>query len=183
MSFNGISAQEECDTPIAVLMAERIDGMNEVQQEYLRSKMEQLVASQGISSDFFYTQFFLTADVVGMQNEAVPTIPASATCQCDIILKLVDRVGMKIMATQVVNVRGVGATEAKAIRNAIRLINPQNKKLLDFIKGAKVKFWPITISIRRRLCHRHIGWVVWKSMKRLLTCWLLCRNVVTGMMK
>ena len=34
MSFNGISAQEECDTPIAVLMAERIDGMNEVQQEY-----------------------------------------------------------------------------------------------------------------------------------------------------
>ncbi len=59
MSFNGISAQEECDTPIAVLMAERIDGMNEVQQEYLRSKMEQLVASQGISSDFFILSSFL----------------------------------------------------------------------------------------------------------------------------
>lgn len=43
MSFNGISAQEECDTPIAVLMAERIDGMNEVQQEYLRSSMKRLL--------------------------------------------------------------------------------------------------------------------------------------------
>ncbi|WP_417008396.1 hypothetical protein [Bacteroides congonensis] len=139
MFSSGISAQEECDTPIAVLMAESIDGVNEMQQEYLRSKMEQLVVSQGISSDFFYTQFFLTADVVGIQKEVVPTIPASATYQCDIILKLVDRAGMKTMATLVVNVRGAGATETKAMQNAIRLINPQNKKLLDFIKGAKGK--------------------------------------------
>lgn len=139
MFLNGMSAQEECDTPIAVLIAEHIDGMNETQQEYLRSKMEQLVVTQGISADFFYTQFFLTADVVGMQKEIVPTIPVSATCQCDIVIKLVDRVGLKTMATLVVNVRGVGATEIKAVQNAMRLINPQNKKLSDFIKGAKSK--------------------------------------------
>ena len=139
MFLNGMSAQEECDTPIAVLIAEHIDGMNETQQEYLRSKMEQLVVTQGISADFFYTQFFLTADVVGMQKEIVPTIPASATCQCDIVIKLVDRAGLKTMATLVVNVRGAGATEIKAVQNAMRLINPQNKKLSDFIKGAKSK--------------------------------------------
>lgn len=139
VSFHKISAQEECDTPIAILIPEHIDGINEVQQEYLHSKMEQLIVYQGISADFFYTQFFLTADVVGMQKEVISSIPVSVTCQCDIVIKLVDRSGMKTIATFVINARGAGATETKAVQNAMRLINPQNKKLQDFIKSSRGK--------------------------------------------
>lgn len=136
--FKGMSAQE-CDTPITVAMPEHIEGLNEAQKSYLCSKMEQLVVSQGVSSDFSYTQFVLTADVAGMQKEIVPTIPSSVTCQYDVVIKLVDRAGMKTMAVQTVNVRGAGSTEAKAMQNALRLINPQNKNLIDFVKGAKSK--------------------------------------------
>lgn len=138
MFFIGISAQE-CDTPITVVMPETIEGWDDVQKSYLCSKMEQLIVSQGVSSDFSYTQFILTADVVGMQKEVVPTIPTSVTCQYDVVIKLIDRAGMKTMAVQVVNVRGAGSTEAKAIQNALRFINPQNKNLIDFMKGAKSK--------------------------------------------
>lgn len=134
----GMSAQE-CDTPITVSMPQHIEGLNAAQIDYLRSKLEQLVVSQGITSDFSYTQFVLTADVAGMQKETVPTIPTSATCQYDVIIKLVDRVGMKTMATQTVNVRGAGNSESKAMQNALRIINPQNKNLINFIKGAKSK--------------------------------------------
>ena len=134
----GMSAQE-CDTPITVAMPQHIEGLNAAQIDYLRSKLEQLVVSQGITSDFSYTQFVLTADVAGMQKETVPTIPTSATCQYDVIIKLVDRAGMKTMATQTVNVRGAGNSESKAMQNALRIINPQNKNLINFIKGAKSK--------------------------------------------
>ncbi len=138
MFFKGMSAQE-CDTPITVVMPEHIEELDEAQKNYLSSKLEQLVVSQGITSDFFYTQFVLTADVAGMQKEIVPTIPASVTCQYDVIVKLVDRAGMKTMAIRTVNVRGAGNSEAKAMQNALRLINFQNKNLIDFIKGAKSK--------------------------------------------
>lgn len=138
MFSKGMSAQE-CDTPITVSMPQHIEGLNTAQIDYLRSKLEQLVVSQGITSDFSYTQFVLTADVAGMQMEIVPTIPTSATCQYDVIIKLVDRVGMKTMATQTVNVRGAGNSESKAMQNALRIINPQNKNLINFIKGAKSK--------------------------------------------
>lgn len=157
--FKGMSAQE-CDTPITVAMPEHIEGLNEAQKSYLCSKMEQLVVSQGVSSDFSYTQFVLTADVAGMQKEVVPTIPSSVTCQYDVVIKLVDRAGMKTMAVQTVNVRGAGSTEAKAMQNALRLINPQNKNLIDFIKGAKSKVLtyynqhvPQIVSQSRRLAN------------------------------
>lgn len=136
--FEGMSAQE-CDTPITVAMPEHIEGLNEMQKNYLCSKLEQLVVSQGVSSDFSYTQFVLTADVAGVQKEVVPTVPTSVTCQYDVIIKLVDRAGMKTMAVRTMNVRGAGNTEAKAMQNALKLINPQNKNLVDFIKGAKSK--------------------------------------------
>lgn len=136
--FKSLSAQE-CDTPITVAMPEYIEGLNEAQTSYLHSKLEQLVVSQGATSDFSYTQFVFTADVAGIQKETVPTIPASITCQYDVIIKLVDRTGMKTMATQTVNVRGAGNSESKAMLNALRLINPQNKNLIGFIKGIKSK--------------------------------------------
>lgn len=136
--LKGMSAQE-CDTPITVAMPEHIEGLNEMQKNYLCSKMEQLVVSQGVSADFSYTQFVLTADVAGVQKEVVPTVPTSVTCQYDVIIKLVDRAGMKTMAVRTMNVRGAGNTEAKAMQNALKLINPQNKNLVDFIKGAKSK--------------------------------------------
>lgn len=136
--LKGMSAQE-CDTPITVAMPEHIEGLNEMQKNYLCSKMEQLVVSQGVSADFSYTQFVLTADVAGVQKEVVPTVPTSVTCQYDVIIKLVDRAGMKTMAVRTMNVRGAGNTEAKAMQNALRLINPQNKNLVDFIKEAKSK--------------------------------------------
>lgn len=136
--LKGMSAQE-CDTPITVAMPEHIEGLNEMQKNYLCSKMEQLVVSQGVSADFSYTQFVLTADVAGVQKEIVPTVPTSVTCQYDVIIKLVDRAGMKTMAVRTMNVRGAGNTEAKAMQNALKLINPQNKNLVDFIKGAKSK--------------------------------------------
>ncbi|WP_294549942.1 hypothetical protein [uncultured Bacteroides sp.] len=157
--LKGMSAQE-CDTPITVAMPEHIEGLNEAQKSYLCSKMEQLVVSQGVSSDFSYTQFVLTADVSGMQKDVVPTIPSSVTCQYDVVFKLVDRAGMKTMAVQSVNVRGAGSTEAKAMQNALRLINPQNKNLIDFIKGAKSKVLayynqhvPQIVSQSRRLAN------------------------------
>lgn len=136
--LKGMSAQE-CDTPITVAMPQHIEGLNEMQKNYLCSKMEQLVVSQGVSADFSYTQFVLTADVAGVQKEIVPTVPTSVTCQYDVIIKLVDRAGMKTMAVRTMNVRGAGNTEAKAMQNALKLINPQNKNLVDFIKGAKSK--------------------------------------------
>ena len=138
IAFQGMSAQE-CDTPITVAMPSHMEGLNEAQKNYLCSKMEQLVVSQGVSSDFSYTQFVLTADVAGIQKEAVTSLPVSMTCQCDVIIKLVDRAGMKTMAVQTVNVRGAGSSETKAMQNALRLINPQNKNLINFIKEAKSK--------------------------------------------
>lgn len=136
--FKGISAQE-CDTPITVAMLKYIEGLNDTQKSYLRSKLEQLVVSQGITADFSYTQFVLTAEVAGIQKDVVPTIPATVTCQYDVIIKLVDRIGTKTMAVQTVNVRGAGNTELKAMQNALRIINPQNKNLIHFIKEAKSK--------------------------------------------
>lgn len=136
--FKGISAQE-CDTPITVAMLKYIEGLNDTQKSYLRSKLEQLVVSQGITADFSYTQFVLTAKVAGIQKDVVPTIPATVTCQYDVIIKLVDRIGTKTMAVQTVNVRGAGNTELKAMQNALRIINPQNKNLIHFIKEAKSK--------------------------------------------
>lgn len=134
----GMSAQE-CDTPITVAMPQHIEGLNEAQKSYLCSKLEQLVVSQGVTADFSYTQFILTADVAGMQKDVVPTMPASVTCQYDVIIKLIDRVGAKTIGAQTINVRGAGNTEMKAIQNALRIINPQNKNLIDFIKGSKSK--------------------------------------------
>lgn len=136
--FKGMSAQE-CDVPISVVMPEHIEDLNEAQKSYLRSKLEQLVVLQGVTSNFFYTQFVLTADVAGLQKEVVPTIPTSVTCQYDVIIKLVDRTGAKTMAVRSLNVRGAGTTETKAMQNALKIINPQNKNLIDFIKGAKSK--------------------------------------------
>lgn len=138
MFSKGMSAQE-CDTPITVSMPQRIEGLNEAQKSYLCTKLEQLVVSQGVTADFSYTQFVLTADVAGMQKDVVPTMPASVTCQYDVIIKLIDRAGAKTIGAQTINVRGAGHTEMKAIQNSLRIINPQNKNLIDFIKGAKSK--------------------------------------------
>lgn len=133
-----LSAQE-CDMPIAVTIPQHLEGLSDTQRDYLYNKIEQMVVSQGVSADFYSTQFILNATVAGIQKETLSTTPVSVACQGEVILRLLDRNGMKVITSKNLNIRGAGSDETKALQNALKLINPQNKNLTDFVSKAKTK--------------------------------------------
>lgn len=126
-----------CDMPIAAVLPENIEGLTPPQQDFLMSRLVQLIATDGETSNLEYTQFMLTANVYNIQKENLPTMPITVSCQCEVMLRLVDVYGMKSIATKSILIKGAGSNEAKAMQNALKLIKSQNKQLLEFITSAK----------------------------------------------
>lgn len=126
-----------CDMPIAAVLPENIEGLTPPQQDFLMSRLVQLIATDGETSNLEYTQFMLTANVYNIQKENLPTMPITVSCQCEVMLRLVDIYGMKSIATKSILIKGAGSNETKAMQNALKLIKSQNKPLLEFITSAK----------------------------------------------
>lgn len=128
---------QECDVPIAAALPGNIKGLTPEQQDFLMSRLVQLIATGGETSDLNYTQFMLTANVYNIETEHLPTMPATVSCQCEVMLRFIDIYGMKSIATKSIQIKGAGKNESLAMQNALKLIKSQNKSLLEFITSAK----------------------------------------------
>jgi len=115
---------------------------NEIPQEagkQLERKLNQLLTSNGISSQDENNRFVITAKSDIISKDVLATAPPRITEKIDLTILVGDIVDNKIFETITIPLKGVGINENKAFIYAINQLRPQKEELKAFLDKAKKK--------------------------------------------
>ncbi|MDR2628270.1 MAG: hypothetical protein LBC40_09580 [Dysgonamonadaceae bacterium] len=104
---------------------------------YLRNKLTQIAALNGLAVGDGYTQFAIIPKIDILSITILPGPPKTIALNLDITLYIADSWGEKIFATTTMNVNGVGVTENGAYMEGIKQINTKNPEFKKFVTRAK----------------------------------------------
>lgn len=105
----------------------------------LETKMEQLIATNGVADNDPYNRFVLTSKAAVITKDIVPGPPAKVSMNIDFTFIIGDVVENKVFESVTVSCVGVGINENKAFIAAIKNVKPKNPELVAFLHKAKEK--------------------------------------------
>ncbi|MBQ2187846.1 MAG: hypothetical protein II401_04745 [Bacteroidales bacterium] len=108
-------------------------------RQNLESKLQSLVASQGVSDNISAERFLITAKVDVVNKDITQTAPPKVSMKMDVTFIIGDLVEDKIYATHTMSVAGIGVNETKAYITAFQRIKANNPDLLNFVASTKQK--------------------------------------------
>jgi hypothetical protein len=105
----------------------------------LEIKLKQIVTNYGIAGSIANPRFIITANISITTKDIIPGPPQQIAQNMDITFFIGDAIENKIFANVVISTNGVGTNENKAFIDAIKQINPKNKKFEAFLEEGKTK--------------------------------------------
>lgn len=108
-------------------------------KQHLISKLTQIAANYGVIDNGLADRFVLTADVLAMTKDIVPSNPPRVSQKLDIILYIGDVVEDKVFSSVTLPVTGVAQNENKAFINAFQRIPTRSAVLSDWMTETKDK--------------------------------------------
>lgn len=105
----------------------------------LQTKLVQIITSNGIADDKYIVRFVLTAKVNIVSKDIVAGPPQRISQKVDITLMIGDIDADKVMSSITIPAIGIGQSEEKAFISAFKNINPNDKRISEFIQEAKEK--------------------------------------------
>lgn len=123
---------------ISIYQPER-DEITTEASEHLVTKMKQFVTLNGLASEDEDNRFVLTAKVLIISKDIVPSTPQKLSERIDFVFILGDIIENQVFETMTITSIGIGINENKAFINAINKINPNNEKIKFFLSNAKNK--------------------------------------------
>ena len=106
---------------------------------YLTSKMEQLVATNGMADYGYNGRFVLTAKVNIISKNITPTTPTRISQKLEIVFMIGDIVSNTLFDTTSLIVSGIGTNEINSSIKACQHINRKNLRLTNLFENAKKK--------------------------------------------
>ena len=103
----------------------------------VETKLQRVLAANGIG-DMDYTQrFVLAAKVDVLQNDVMPSNPPKVSKKLDLILMVGDVIENKIYETYTMPLAGIGTNDTEAFISAFSRVNPNNEELQAMLAAAK----------------------------------------------
>ena len=130
-----LSAQER-NIAVTPLLPEQVD-IPEGIRPMLGQKLLQIVTTNGYGSES--DNFILTANVMVLEKDAVPTVPPQVNLTLDISLFVVNRLEKIIVAEKSVLVSGIDKSENRAYTQALKQLNPRKPEIRSFMMGVREK--------------------------------------------
>lgn len=105
----------------------------------LETKMQQVVSQYGLASNGLTDRFIMTAKVNVTSKDVTPTTPVKVSQKIEVTLFIGDVVDNKVYESVVLNVAGIGQSEAQSMIKAFNQIKTSNPQLKVFVENAERK--------------------------------------------
>ena len=105
----------------------------------LETKMQQVATKYGLASNGLTDRFVMTAKVNVTSKDVTPTTPVKISQKMEVTLFIGDVVDNKVYESVVLNVAGIGQSEAQSMINAFNQIKTSNPQLKVFVEKAERK--------------------------------------------
>ena len=105
----------------------------------LETKMQQVATQYGLASNGLTDRFVMTAKVNVTNKDVTPTTPVKISQKIEVTLFIGDVVDNKVYESVVLNVTGIGQSEAQSMIKAFNQIKPTNPQLKVFVENAERK--------------------------------------------
>lgn len=115
------------------------NGFTEEANNYLATKMQQMVTANGMADNGLNERFVLTAKINVLQKDIVPSTPARVSEKLEITFLVGDIEENKLYETVALEVSGIGTNETKAAMAAFQQVKTANPKITAFLANAKEK--------------------------------------------
>ena len=107
--------------------------------EILNQKLSTIISQNGIQSQMGQSRFILTCNVTEESKNVLATAPTQIAYVLDMHMFIGDgETGTKYLS-QSFRTKGVGQTEEKAYRNAVKNLNAKSAQMMEFVSKGKAR--------------------------------------------
>jgi hypothetical protein len=136
------NAQEKLDDFGRIILNSYLPKTMEIPDEakaLLNTKLNQITSANGMGGSIINPQFIITSNLNVESKDIIAGPPMMVALSIDISFFVGDAINNVIFSTTNLHLKGVGGNENKALIDAIRKINPQNKEIKFFLEEGKSK--------------------------------------------
>lgn len=127
---------QECAVPMGVALVSQVNPIPASAESILLNKMRHLAAVNGIADDYD-SPFYLCVKMDVVDKHIVSGAPVKHSYELAFTFFAVDNFDKKIYSSAMIEVKGVGNNETKAIIDGIRRINANHSELKKMLSEAK----------------------------------------------
>ena len=124
---------------LATIISDEIEELNESSRKFLANKLKQIVAKNGIEGSFNNQRFIITSNVNIISKDITSSAPPMHAYNLEISFFIGDGTNGTLFSSTSMNYKGVGQSETKAYRSALKSINTSDARFERFITKGKNK--------------------------------------------
>lgn len=124
---------------LASVVSNSIDGLNPASQSFLKNKLNQITSKYGMGGSAMNERFIITANVQVVTKDITSTAPPMHAYTLEVTFFIGDGVDGKLFASTSKTLKGVGETETKAYKAALKNIKSSDPVFQSFIEEGKNK--------------------------------------------
>lgn len=122
---------------IAPVIIESALEMPKGLDQYMMTKMRQMISLNGLSAINDAPLFIIFPEIAVVDEQVTTTIPAMYIKEIEVNLVVADQYTKTAFSTVSYNLKGAGKTEKKAYQQALKRINPRDPRIKAFISKGK----------------------------------------------
>jgi len=137
LSINAIGQSNNLQLiPIAVVIPKQVDYSNESIDELLSNKISVIITKYGMTDKLPSARFVIFPKISILDKEFTTVAPIQTVLNLEVDIFIADYIDSKKFGSVTLTYKGVGESEEKAYRNALKSIR-NNDKIKDFIESSK----------------------------------------------
>ena len=118
---------------------EQVDGIGADVKSLIESKLNQIITSKGIGGNTINPRFVLLTNVNILSKDIIAGPPTMIAQNLELNFYIADATDNTIFSSLSIELKGVGTSQTKAYIEAIKTINPKDKRIGDFVEEGKKK--------------------------------------------
>ncbi len=126
-------------TPVVFYENSHHEQISSNVRNLLKNKMSRIITKLGLGSSEFEDSHIMFPDIQVLTKDVIPSAPPKVSLTVDLTLYIGDYDRKVIYSSENFELTGVGRNETKAYFNALRRLNVNNKKLIEFVENGKQK--------------------------------------------
>ena len=124
---------------LATVVPNQIEELNESSRKFLANKLNQIVSKNGVKGSFYNQRFIITTNVNIISKDITASAPPMHAYNLELSFFIGDGTNGTLFSSTSMNYKGVGQSETKAYRSALKSINTSDARFERFITDGKNK--------------------------------------------
>jgi hypothetical protein len=124
---------------LATVVSDQIEELNESSRKFLANKLNQIVSKNGVKGSFYNQRFIITTNVNVISKDLTASAPPMHAYNLEVSFFIGDGTNGTLFSSTSMNYKGVGQSETKAYRSALKSINTSDARFERFITEGKNK--------------------------------------------